>query len=329
MSLITMTYELTGIVPKLPPDYAKTIINRAWMEVRRKSLWSFQLFDQNWTSPAVVNAGTVTVTQGSNQVVFDATAAAAIAAIGLTPSSVTQRQFRVGIGTIYNIWAYDAGTLTATLDRNYQEATGAGVAYDIYQCYYVVPYRDFLTFLSVRDIINFNHLILNKTRAWVDQRDPQRTIVYIPTHVVPYQRDNNPASATYGYPMYELWAQPNYVITWQLWGIRRGADLSAPTDVLPPAIGEDVVMAKARALAYEWAMANSGDNPRDQGPNFAFLIGKAEKDFSDLWKESRRQDRETCDNWYSVRRGAWSFPNDYGFYSSTAGFASPGAPWGI
>lgn len=322
-----MQYELTGVVPKLPPDYAKTIINRAWAEVRRKNLWSFQLFDQNWTSPAIVNAGTVTTTQGLNQVVFNAAAATAIDAIGLTPSSIIQRQFRVGIGTIYSIWAWDSASMTATLDRNYQEASGAAIAYNIYQTYFVVPYRDFLTFLSIRDIINFNHLILNKTRAWVDQRDPQRTIVYIPTHFVPYQRDQNPDSATFGYPMYEAWAQPNYPITWQLWGIRKGADLSAPTDVLPPAIGEDVVMAKARSYAYEWAAANSGDNPRDQGPNFAFLIGKAEKDFADLWKESRRQDRETADNFFSVRRSAWSWPNAYGFYSSTAGVASPGAPW--
>src|SRR4051812_19394806 len=109
MSLLTMTTELTGMLPKMPYDYAKTVVNRAVLDAYRQSAWSFLTFESNWTSPAWVQTGTVAVTQGSSIIQFDPLAATpAVNAIGLVPSPVTKRQFRIGIGTIYNIWTYSA-----------------------------------------------------------------------------------------------------------------------------------------------------------------------------------------------------------------------------
>jgi len=327
MAFIDMQSEISGSVPKIPWDFAGTLVNRAWRDVRRQSLWSFLLFESNWTSPPIVNAGTVTVTQGSASAVFNAAAATAIDAIGFVPSPVTQRQFRVGIGTIYNIIAWDTLTLTATLDRNYQEATAAGSAYSIFQNYYAAPYEDFWTWITIRDMLNFNNLITTASRAEIDQRDPQRTIYYIPTHVVPYQQDQNANSSTYRFPLFEMWGLPTFVLTYQLYGLRKGTDLVNPTDTLPPAIGEDVVIAKAREYAYGWAEANKGDLPRNAGSDYRFLIQDAKADYQRLFREYRRQDRALVDNFHTKCRVGWSMPNLWGFYSSVAGYASRGAAW--
>jgi len=322
-----MWSELTGLVPKLPPDYAKTLINRAWRDVRRQNLWSFLLFEGNWTSPGLLNTGTATVTQGSNQVVFNAAAATAIGAIGFYPSTVTQRQFRVGVGTIYNIWGWNAVTSTITLDRPYQESSAANIAYTIYQVYYAAPMKDFWQWITVRDMVNYNDLVTTTQRSAIDARDPQRTIYYIPTNVVPYQMDMNPASSTYTWPMFELWGQPSYILTYQLYGLRKGAELVNPTDILPPQVGEDCVMARARALAYEWSEANKQDS-HQEGADFRFLMGEAMNDYKRLFSEYRRQDRAYVDNFRTKLRRTGPLPNLFGWYNSIAGYASPGAAWG-
>lgn len=401
MSLYTMMNEVNGMVPRCPYDYTRTIVNRALQDVYRQSLWSFQMFESNWSSPAAIGSpsgqsnsgGTCTVVAGSNLVVFDPLLATpAINAIGFFPSPVTQRQFRIGIGTIYNIWALNgaqvgqvttvgtaitattgtfptdgtvgngtpiaisgvryllasvsdathatlqtsAGSQTGaaftvsailTLDRMYQEASAAGIAYQIYQCYYPSPYADFKSWKSVRDIINFNDLILSRNREWVNTQDPQRSYYYIPTHVVPYQNDQNPNSPTYGWMFWELWGQPSFVLTYQLYGTRNGPALVNPTDTIPMQIGEDVVMAKARYYAYEWAEANR-ENSRGGG-NFLILKRETLAEYKSLYRSYRMRDRAAVDNFMTRCRtsggtgnGTWE-PN----YSAIAGVANPGAPW--
>lgn len=331
MPFLDLYQELTGAVPKLPVDFARTLVNRAWADIRRQNLWSFQLFEANWTSPAVINAGTVTTTQGATTVVFDTTASTAIAAVGIGPfpTPITQRQFRVGIGTIYNIWALanNAGIITLTLDRPYAEAGGAGIAYMIYQCYYPAPMKDFWTWINVRDIINFNDLDIYTSRKEIDMRDPQRSIFYLPTNCMFYQNDQNTGGATPGFPLFELWGQPNFVLTYQLYGIRRGLPLVNDTDTLPSAVGEDCVQELAKVKAYEWAEANKGDMPRNAGADFKFLIGAAMAEYKRLYRDYRRADREQCDNWFEVRRRrSWLGVVD-GFYNSIGNTANPGSPW--
>jgi hypothetical protein len=322
-----MWSELTGCVPKLPPDYAKTLIQRAYRDVRRKNLWSFQLFDANWTSPPIINQGLVTCVQGTNTVVFDATASALItAAVMGPPTPITQRQFRVGIGTIYNIWAYSvsSGIVTLTLDRNYQESSVSGSGFMIFQCYYPAPMEDFLTFTSVRDTVNFIDLFINrKTRAQIDEDDPQRTWYYFPTDVVGYQADQNLASPTYRWPMFELWGAPLYQLTYQLYGIRRGVPLANNSDVLPPAIGEDCVVALGRKYAYEWAEANKGDLPRNAGPDFRFLITQADKEYQTLYREYRKDDMETINNYFAIMRSGL-YGKTFAYYNAISGTAFPG-----
>jgi hypothetical protein len=389
-----MATELTGVVPQMSIDYAYTVVNRALADVYRQSYWSFNTFEGNWTSPNWVQNGTVNVTQGSNLIYFDPLIATPVlSGIGFQPTPLTKRQFRIGVGTIYNIWGYasfsgtvnvigtavtwvsgsnfsaglpnawngltiaiggnlftiasvnspiamtlnsSAGTLTGaayqlsgivTLDRPYQEPSATGSAYTIFQCYYASPVKDFRGWAGdsgVRDMINYNDLYTNQNRSWIDRRDPQRTFYYIPTHVVYYQNDMNPASSTFGYPMFEIWGAPTYRITWQLWGYRNGQSLVNPADTIPNNIGEDLVMARARQYAYKFA-ESTWDGKRGR-PNYLALIQNDEAEYRRLRNDYRRQDRSLYDAFHVKFRLGRTFPNQDPTYNSISGVATPGAP---
>lgn len=324
MSFQSMAAELRGTVPKCPFPLLKTWINRAYKEVRDRNLWSFQLAEGQWISPGQITAGVATATQGSKIVQMDETAAAAINSEGTTAFSlITQRQFRIASGGVYNIYGWNPTTMQLTLDRMYGETTSTSASYFIYQVYYPVPVKSFLRFISVRDMFNFVDLFIATTREELDQNDPQRTWYYFPTHVVPYKIDSNPASATYGWMLYELWGAPQYSLNYQLLYIDKGKDLVNPTDILPYAIGEDVVLAKARVYAYEWAEAKKGALERNQGPDYRFLMGAAQKDYDFLFKNYRREDRETCDNFFCAGRTSL-YGRFFAQYNSISGTANPG-----
>jgi hypothetical protein len=324
MAFNDMIAEIRGCVPNMPRDYAKTLVNRAWADIRRKNLWSFLLFDGNWVAPGIVNAGTASCIQGYNQVVLSSAAASAFVA-SLNPlMTATSRQFRVGISTIYNIWGWAPGTSTLTLDRPFQEAGGSAVTYSIFQCYFPAPVPDWYCFVSVRDFVNFIDLYIDRyNRADLDEMDPQRTWYYFPTDVVPYTLDLNPSSPTYRTMMYELWGAPQSQLVYNILGLRKGMPLVNPTDTLPPQVGEDCVMALGRKYAYEWAEANKGNNPRNMGPDFRFLLGEAKADYKRLFQDYRRQDREAVDNFFSNQRSTL-YGKFFAEYNSLTMTAYPG-----
>lgn len=242
---------------------------------------------------------------------------------------ITQLQFRIAVGGIYNIIAYNPGTGVATLDRPFADPGNAVAAYQLYQVYYVPPMKDFLCWLSVRNPTMFLNLGLNLTRSQLDAKDPQRTWYQFPSQVVTWGTDQRGAgtanaSASLGYPLFELWGQPVTPFTYQCYGLRRGTKLVAPTDTLPPAVGEDLVLAKARELAYEWAEANKDMLPRGTGPDFRFLMGKAADEAKRLLIMYRRDDRGLIDNYFFVR--GIDFNQAYGIYNTLASVATPLSP---
>lgn len=333
MAFVDMFAELHGSVPKAPIAFCKTLVNRAFRDIQRKNKWSWQLFDANWVSSNLTGNATnnatlsCNVTQGNNQVVFNAAANTAIAAIGNYPNPVTKQQFRVGTSTIYNIWAYNNTSATATLDRAYTDTSANNSAFTIGSYYFPVPYNNFTEFISVVDMVDFLCLNLNRTREQINGIDPQRTMYFFPTDVVPYTRDLNANSNTYGYMLYELWGNPQTQRAYQLTGLKDWADLVNNSDTLPQPLGEDCVLALAKVYLYEWAEASKGDNPRDQGPDFRFLIGMEQENYDRLFREYRRRDREAVDNWFSIRRPG-GFPYNSPFYNSIGATAWPGLPWG-
>lgn len=332
-----MQTELRGSVPKLPITFCGTLINRAWREVREKNLWSFNLLEWSWISPAVVTSGTATFTQGSDACTFDATALAALNASVTSYSFITQRQVRAGVNAgasgIYSIIAYDDTTGIAKLDRIFADPGGAGLSYQVYQVYYVPPVQDFMVLLSARNMSMFLDLVTTRTRQWVDAHDPQRTWYQFPTHVIPFMTDLRGAgtvnaSATLGYAMFELWGQPVSPFTYQCYGLRRGVDLVLPTDTLPYSISEELVLAQAREFAYEWAESNKSMAPRASGsgylagPDFKFLMGKAHDDFQKYLTRDRKNDKEFIDNYFAIR-GAELGTIGFSYYNTLAGVAGP------
>jgi hypothetical protein len=176
----------------------------------------------------------------------------------------------------------------------------------------------------------FLNLGLDMNRAQVDARDPQRSWYQFPTEVVLWGTDQRGAgtvnqSATYQYPLFELWGQAVTPFTYDCYGIRKGTNLVNPTDTLPPEIGEDVVLAMGRVYAYEWAEANKDMSPRSSGPDFRFLMGKAMEEYKRRLIEYRKNDKEKVDNWFSSRNLSWS-GYKYGYFNTIAGVAGPYTP---
>lgn len=298
-----MIAEMRGAVPRYSALLAKTHLNEAWKDIRNMTGWSFQQGHGGFGTPSVINAGTVTVTFGSATVTGDSTASAAWAAGTVPGSLLTQRQFRVGAGTIYNIIAYD-GTSTLTLDRPYFDTSaGSGLGYALYQCYYAVPVQDFLAWEAVIDINNSIDLVASGAKKYADyanQFDPQRQIFSNPGSILPYGTDQRSGSSTAGWMMYELYPQPQNQYAYQTWYARAGADLVNLSDTLPYPITEHVVKTLARVKAYEWAEANKDPrNPRGSGADFRFLLGAAAKEGAGMLKELRMLDRDRVDMWYS------------------------------
>jgi hypothetical protein len=331
MSFISMRTELRGCVPKLPFAYSGTLINRAWSTVRTRNLWSFLLFNGQWIAPAQYTGTSCTTTIGSSTVTLSAGDVTAINAALLTQpySLITQRQFRIASSGLYDIYAYNPVAGTLTLDRWFGEGSLSGVSFQIYQCYYIPtvnnsPILDFKSWISVRDMADFRSLYTDRyTRRDLDMRDPQRTWYGIPTDVVPFADDANPASATLGALRFELWGAPTFNLAYQLYGIRSGTDLVNPTDTLPLQIGEDCVLALARVYAYEWAEANKGQSPRNAGSDFKYLMGAAKAEYETLLKQYRMADRERVDNFYTTYR--LSDGSDlYPYYNTQGDTAAPG-----
>ena len=124
--------------------------------------------------------------------------------------------------------------------------------------------------------------------------------------------------------LFELWGQPQYLLPYIIYGVRNGTNLVNDADTLPVAIGEDFVMARAKYYAYEWAEANKGDLARMSGPDYRFLMGAAEAEFTKLGREYRRNDRELVDNWIVRRQCSYPSESEGAYYNAYAGVASAG-----
>ena len=332
MAFADMRAELRGTVPKLPYAFSGTLINRAWRLIRESNLWSFNLFESTWTSPGLVTAGSVTTTTGSPNIQFDSVVA--VPAINAFQAAnpyvlVTQLQFRIAVGGIYSVISYNPATGAAILDRAFGDPGGAGQAYMLYQAYYTAPYKDFLGWISVRNPMLFLTLDISTTREWIDFNDPQRMIFQFPTRVIPLGIDlrgqgTANASSTLGYPWFEMWGQAIVPFTYQCYGIRKGVDLVNPTDTLPLQVPEELVLARAKYYAYEWAEANKDMSPRSTGPDWRFLMASTMNDYKKLLTNYRRQDKEFIDNYASIAK--LPFGVIAGTFNTLAGVATTNSP---
>jgi hypothetical protein len=331
MSLITMSQELTGRVPNLDIDLAITMIREAWHSIRKQRGWSFQLAQGGFAAPSQYALGTVSVTYGATQVIADATATTGWATLSQFGSLISQRQFRIGGGTIYDIVAYDTTTnppfATITLDRpfiDYQEAT-TGLSYLIYQPYYPAPVKDFIRWLAIRDMTNVRWLNVNAdydTRRATDMADPQRQIYTPPLVVLPLGTDTRANSSTLGYMRYELYPQPSSQIVYQDWYEWEGPDLVNDTDTLPDPISEICVKSKALVDAYGVAEGNKDPaNPRGSGADFRFLAGQYQSMYTTELQSCRTSDRERV-SMFSAQMSRVGSPAPFSTWNPSTGVLS-------
>lgn len=294
--------ELTGAIPRLSPQYASTIINRAWSDIRDMRLWSFLFGYGDIYAPPVVSAGSFTATEGSNLVIADVTAAAACIAVALLPAPIPPlssptlgqgRQWRVsntpGGGSYYSITAFD-GVNTLTLDRPFAGNTGANQSYQIAKVYYATPVTppDFVRYISVVNrntgySINGPRLIMSQTR--LNSFDPQRSGQGDAYLIANYQPDST------GNPVHEWYPTPTNAAVYNCFFQRRGQPLS-PTNDLPQAFMGSVLMYRALMLACDWASGNVATYPDLANVNWVQTRMAHEKNFKEQLTMAIRQDDE-------------------------------------
>lgn len=287
-------------MPKAALPLSETLVNRALNKIYDASTWSFQLCTGGYQTPDEVTAGTITTTLGSNQIVLDAIATAAILDI---PNYffLTQFQIRLPAYNLYNVIAVSYAGMptiaTITIDRPWVEPAGAGQTYQLYQAYYPAPVQDFKRWLTVRDFTNAIYLdFWSWKQDDLATLDPQRTVFQNPDHIVPYQVDNRPGSSTLGFMLFEMYPQPLIALPYATYYVRRGPLLVKPTDTVPWPLDEEIVMHRAKMLMYEWAEANQGRYAELQKSDWRFLMEAASAEFKDKLMDIRKLDRDICDS---------------------------------
>ena len=322
-SLDIASGELIGAFPGLDILVARNIVNKAWQDIRDEGLWSWLTAEGPLAVPPIVTAGLATATNGSDQVVGDATAAAAwIPLITATPplasASLGQgRQFRIATGApIYNIVDFD-GVNTLTLDRVYAEAT-VTMGYQIYRSYYAPPEPDFLRYMSITNIA-FAYSIVGKyltfNQEQLNRMDPQRGSTGDAYILSSYK------TAADGTPVHELWPAPTnanpYVAIYQ----RRGIDLTpaniTPAVDLPATLSTSLLMARAEYRAALWAAKNVNRYRDLAGINWFNVRKEALAQYNAECIKARRQDFEIFKNTFIVPKGRYlGFPADANFIQS-------------
>lgn len=273
-----------GDIPALDQFRAQDFINYGWRDIRESRRWSFLTAESSFDIPDEITTGTASVTQFSDVVVGDVTARAVWDVLGLN-IPITDRQFRVGTGPLYQIIAYDSvGDSTANpwningdpgalqLDREYKEATDADETYQIYKAYFSPPPTDFLAFTSVKDIQNGRNLRLDLTRDDLNRRDPMRQSFGNPNYVAMGKAD------AAGEIKIELWPHMLTAYSLVVEYERAGADFTA-TESLPLVIPESLLMERALCYACRWANDNRNRYDALKGINWTVNIATHELNY--------------------------------------------------
>ena len=317
MAYIDYYSELVGFVPKISVQLAQTLVNRAWKDIRNNRFWSFLIGQTMLEAPALINAGTASVTQYQTTVTMDATASAAL--LNLGNPIITLRQFRQSGGTIYNIAAFDDSNPSAvilTLDQPFQSSTNATATYQIYRCYYTPPSSDFKKWESIIDPTNaYQFANVSWTRKEIDRYDPQRASQGLPYYMASYKliKVGNDSYV----PAFEMWPHPIYQIGYPAIYQMQGTDFSSASDILPPQISTKTLMYLARYYAYEWAEANKGRHPELQATNWMGLRTSVYRDYQDSLERDEKKDEETfLQNWVTLNYGGPPWPIDSAWMQS-------------
>ena len=294
MSLYTVAFNLTRLVPDTPLPRAQTGVYRALQAIYDQTDWSFQKGFSGWLAPGILfQTGSFTTTPYSTQVIADAVATAALQAY-TGPALITTLQFRNPAYAIYDIVGYDynninPGFVTLTLDRNWMEpTTGPGQPFVIYQHYFVAPVQDFRKWIAIQDFTNDQPLdFWTMTRADLANADPQRQDSSIPTNVVPAGNDQRAGSSTYGWQRFELYPwQANYnpyTLSFRRRGQLPQSQLDWQTMFPEAPITENMVEFKAKEILFQDKAAAMEAKVPGSGKGMMLLSTMAQKQYYELF----------------------------------------------
>ena len=314
-SYLALWSELAGLVPKLPAPLAQTHVQRAFRRICDSRPWSFNTAIGTLNSATMIAAGTVTTTEFSNEITFDATAIAALTPQLSTTPPLLGMQFRVFPGPLYTITSFNSTTGVAILDAPYANPGGSLQSYQVYQAYFLPPFPNVERFRSIVDPNNaytFKKGIFARER--LDRADPQRTNQGQPYYAVPCDALFNVsyAKVPQGAARWEFWPHPTgpqtFICTCQL----IQPSFSNPQDTLPDAVPDDVVVSGAMVnSAIPWAMMNAGRFPELQKVNWAVML-KTYKDSYEMGLQKAKiiDDGRVNRTRVDKQRGSWPFPVD-------------------
>lgn len=309
---LELTGELVGMLPGLSPFLAQKYINRAWGEILDAKKWGFLRADVSIICPGVVIVGSVSITNGSTAITFDAVASAALLLLGSIPG-LDALQIRFGAsgttGQIYNMRTVDSTTdptaITAVLDRAAVEATNATSVYQVFRAYVTAPadFRRWESVVEPDNAIRIERHRLRHTSADFDRWDPQRQsqgLAYFLGHYLGNRMLDNTtltltpdADAPRGAPIYEFWPTPTNGQNFYARYLRRGLDFLVNGAELPEQVSDGLVLARALAYhAYPFAKANAAHFPAFTGINWMQLILDTKTTYHELLHTESQNDED-------------------------------------
>lgn len=160
------------------------------------------------------------------------------------------------------------------LARMFNEDTNSNASALLYRVYYSPLTTDFQRLDHLTDPITGYQF------GWevnpidlLDRIDPQRS-----STTEPYQLFYHHFNATTGLPVYELWPGPSVQRAYTVSFWRLGLPFVNDTDALPPQITEELLLLRAKYLAYEWGAANEPDPQKSK--SYLALMGLARSKYS-------------------------------------------------
>lgn len=286
-SFLELYREIQGTFPDLPEPQCQRFINRAQRDAFDSWNWSFLAGEGSLDVPASLNGGTITVEQGSQVVVGDATAAAAwLALTDFIP--IEDRALKIGTDQPYQILAFD-GVDTLYIDRPYPNEDDSGLEYRMYRPYYEPP-EDFNRFISVVDTVDSWNLIPGKKKQWLDWIDPQRSNIGGPAQFIAFfqfrRAQTIPAFGALGSTtqlaarqLFELWPAPTTAMSLSAYYKKHGADLVEDEDVSP--FTDGLLISRALYHAYRFVQVNMANfaQMKGQRPAWSDLKRDANADY--------------------------------------------------
>lgn len=161
-----------------------------------------------------------------------------------------------------------------TLTRPFNEQTNSSASALLYRVYYSPLTTDFQRLDHLTDpVTGYEFGWEQHSVDLLDRIDPQRS-----TTSEPYQLFYHHFNSTTGLPVYEMWPGPTNERAYTVTFWRLGAAFVNDTDALPPQITEELLILRAKYLAYEWGAANDPDPRKSQ--SYLALMGLAKSKYS-------------------------------------------------